>query len=95
MSIAMNRIDNIRKFIFQSPIKFKDHNIFITVSIGVSEFPTHGKNMDTVLRFADKALYRAKLAGRNRIFSFDRKTDGDTSDPVIVHKKTFITGSSG
>jgi len=38
-----------------------------TVSIGVSGFPTHGQNRDDLLRQADRALYRAKNEGRNRV----------------------------
>lgn len=94
MTSALRRMEDIRKFVFKSPIKVRDHNIFTTVSVGVSEFPTHGRSMDRILRLADKALYRAKLAGRNRIFSFDRKTDGDSSDRILIHKKSFVTGNS-
>ncbi|NPV75713.1 MAG: PAS domain S-box protein [Anaerolineae bacterium] len=39
----------------------------ITVSIGVSAFPGHGRTMETLLKAADLALYRAKNEGRNRI----------------------------
>jgi|GEM_PF-3208421 len=41
----------------------------ITVSVGISLFPTHGKNGETLLRFADAALYRAKREGRDRIIT--------------------------
>ena len=39
----------------------------ITLSIGVAVYPQHGRNMETVLRTADSALYRAKQEGRDRI----------------------------
>jgi diguanylate cyclase (GGDEF)-like protein len=39
----------------------------ITVSIGVAAFPEHGTQRDTLVHSADKALYQAKLDGRNRI----------------------------
>ena len=39
----------------------------VTVSIGVSELPTDGKDMRTVIDRADKRLYEAKHAGRNRV----------------------------
>lgn len=39
----------------------------VTVSIGISEFPTQTNSMDELFRLADKALYEAKSEGRNRI----------------------------
>ncbi len=39
----------------------------ITLSIGVALFPDHGEDKDTILRAADRALYKAKEAGRNRV----------------------------
>ncbi len=39
----------------------------VTVSIGLSHFPAHGSTVETLLSAADKALYEAKNAGRNRV----------------------------
>jgi diguanylate cyclase (GGDEF)-like protein len=39
----------------------------VTVSIGVAELPTDGKDMRTVIDRADNRLYQAKNAGRNRV----------------------------
>ena len=39
----------------------------ITISAGVAAFPDHGANVTTLLRLADRALYRAKDLGRNRV----------------------------
>jgi len=41
----------------------------ITVSIGVSAFPTHGATPEGLLDVADKAMYRAKSLGRDRTCS--------------------------
>ena|SRR5438270_4673946 len=42
-------------------------SVSVTVSIGVAEPSTRNHNVDQVIRAADKALYRAKGAGRNRV----------------------------
>jgi diguanylate cyclase (GGDEF)-like protein len=39
----------------------------ITLSAGVAVFPDHGTTAEEVLRAADRALYTAKLAGRDRV----------------------------
>lgn len=41
----------------------------LTVSIGISRFENDIKNHDALVSKADKALYRAKEAGRNRVVS--------------------------
>jgi diguanylate cyclase (GGDEF)-like protein len=47
----------------------------VTTSIGVAVFPTHGDSLGAVLVAADKALYRAKQEGRNRVCSAERGGD--------------------
>ncbi len=39
----------------------------VTISLGVSYFPQHGKDGETLLQAADAALYQAKRTGRNRV----------------------------
>ena len=41
----------------------------LTISIGVATFPEHAQARDTLLDAADKAMYRAKSEGRNRVCS--------------------------
>jgi diguanylate cyclase (GGDEF)-like protein len=38
-----------------------------TCSVGVALFPAHGADVETLIHFADLALYEAKNAGRNRV----------------------------
>lgn len=40
-----------------------------TISIGLSEYPTDAKEKDTLIDKADKALYKAKTTGKNKICS--------------------------
>jgi diguanylate cyclase (GGDEF)-like protein len=39
----------------------------ITVSVGVASFPIHAASMDGLVEAADRALYRAKELGKNRV----------------------------
>jgi diguanylate cyclase (GGDEF)-like protein len=45
----------------------------VTVSIGVATYPGDGSSIAGVIDCADKALYQAKSAGRNRVFKYDEK----------------------
>ncbi|MHB2024357.1 MAG: GGDEF domain-containing protein, partial [Mycobacteriales bacterium] len=40
--------------------------VAVTVSVGAAVFPAHGPTAATLLRSADRALYAAKAAGRDR-----------------------------
>ena len=40
---------------------------FITLSLGVAIYPAHGSTSEIVLQSADKALYKAKTEGRDRV----------------------------
>jgi diguanylate cyclase (GGDEF)-like protein len=42
----------------------------ITVSLGVASYPEDGGNLDVILDKADKAMYRAKQHGRNRVVAY-------------------------
>jgi diguanylate cyclase (GGDEF)-like protein len=65
---AVQRAEELRVAI--GDIQLLDNGIDlpkVTVSIGVAVFPDHGYTADDLLRSADKALYRAKNAGRDRV----------------------------
>jgi len=41
----------------------------VSVSVGVASYPAHGRTPETLLDVADKAMYRAKSLGRDRVCS--------------------------
>jgi diguanylate cyclase (GGDEF)-like protein len=47
----------------------------VTISCGVADYPTHGVTRDEVMAAADRALYLAKQAGRNRVAPADLKKE--------------------
>lgn len=58
--------EEIRKSILSSKyIKRIYSNFPVTISIGISSYPTDDENIDSVIEKADKAMYYAKQIGRN------------------------------
>jgi diguanylate cyclase (GGDEF)-like protein len=47
------------------PYDIEGTTVSITISAGVSIYPVHGQNADTLMKSADLALYEAKSAGKN------------------------------
>jgi diguanylate cyclase (GGDEF)-like protein len=50
-----------------------EHRLHVTVSIGISSYPDHGENGETLIKNADTAMYHAKQCGRDNYQFF--KTD--------------------
>lgn len=48
------------------PYMIDQHELVLTTSIGISIYPDHGRDADTLLRNADMAMYAAKESGRSR-----------------------------
>ena len=49
----------------KEPIKVGDHSLNTSASIGVAMFPDNGKNITTLIKNADTAMYHAKNLGKN------------------------------
>jgi len=50
---------------FQQPIEIENYTLNITLSIGVSFYPDDGKDIISLFKYADVAMYEAKENGRN------------------------------
>jgi diguanylate cyclase (GGDEF)-like protein len=60
MNVAHRVKDAMRR-----PFLIDGHEIFVTASIGISLFPEDGDDCDSLLKFADTAMYHAKNCGKN------------------------------
>ena len=62
------RADFYKKAIQDIEVNFKGMSMgHVTASMGVAVFPDHGRTAKTLLEVADRALYRSKNDGRNRV----------------------------
>ena len=74
MDIARDLAQSLCGDISEKHLQIEDGPSGITVSIGVLSVQTpHGDNPQQLIKLADKALYEAKFAGRNRIAMSDYK----------------------
>jgi diguanylate cyclase (GGDEF)-like protein len=63
-------IQKISKRIVSSlalPMTVNNMEMRVSASIGVAVYPHHGRDADALIAMADKQMYFAKLAGKNRI----------------------------
>lgn len=56
-----------------------DHEIYISVSIGVSSCPDDSVDTHTLMKFADTAMYYAKSAGKNTYRIFEASMPGEAA----------------
>jgi diguanylate cyclase (GGDEF)-like protein len=64
---ALDVAERIRIAIEHSPLVLDGKTIHITVSIGVTSYPSEGHSLDVLLAQADQKMYKAKHGGRNRV----------------------------
>ncbi|PLY60320.1 bifunctional diguanylate cyclase/phosphodiesterase [Herbaspirillum sp. BH-1] len=62
------------------PWQAGDREFQVTASIGVSRYPADGKDVETLLKQADSAMYRAKEQGRNNFQFFAPWMDTQVSN---------------
>ena len=51
--------------VLQTPFQLSGHEVTITASIGITVCPDDASDSETLIKYADTAMYRAKQAGRN------------------------------
>jgi diguanylate cyclase (GGDEF)-like protein len=55
---------------FQAPIEVNGRHLMISISVGASVYPDHGRDAEALLRAADAALFHAKSLGRSQLVVF-------------------------
>ena len=67
---AADVAERIRLAIGARPLAINGQNVFASVSIGFATYPEDGRTLDALAARADRALYRAKQEGRNRVVRY-------------------------
>jgi len=72
---AMSVAERIRREVESIVLKTGEGPVPGSVSIGVALFPAHGRTASDLLAAADRAVYKAKALGRNRVCAFAERDD--------------------
>ncbi|MED1204257.1 EAL domain-containing protein [Heyndrickxia acidicola] len=69
--------------IFHEPFMINEQDYYITPSIGISMYPSDGKDAESLIKNADSALYRVKQKGRGH-FQFYRSDMNEAFPSYIL-----------
>ena len=68
------------------PFLVRGTNHFLSASIGIVVFPEDGGSVETLLKNADAAMYRAKDAGRSRFEFFSKKLNAESRRKIELER---------
>ncbi len=73
-SEALHRATRLNRTVFLTPFQYEKNMGAkkLTASVGLALYPEHGKDHHEIVASADRALYRAKAEGKNRVCVFDK-----------------------
>jgi diguanylate cyclase (GGDEF)-like protein len=96
--------------LFHQPFTVDDKQLYLSASIGISQAPLDGMEVDVLVRKADAAMYQAKADGRNRSHFYTNAMtayaqeriqlegllrDAITSNELSVHFQPKVETQSG
>ncbi|KGR76942.1 putative bifunctional diguanylate cyclase/phosphodiesterase [Ureibacillus sinduriensis] len=73
--------------IFEKPFTFNNHEFYSTVSVGISQFPQHGTNLDNLMVNAELAMYVSKSRKGNQFELFKHKLVGKNDHILVLETK--------
>ncbi len=67
LETAYERAEMWRQDFAETAIEYEGIELFATFSAGAASYPEHGSTDEAILQAADRALYRSKDAGKNKV----------------------------
>jgi diguanylate cyclase (GGDEF)-like protein len=81
LEVTTDRAEHVRNTIKNLQVFYLNHPLGpVSISAGVTVIPRHGMSVQSALRQADRALYRAKNAGRDQVMIARIDDDDDDDD---------------
>ncbi|MBN2535830.1 MAG: EAL domain-containing protein [Spirochaetales bacterium] len=87
-SIVAERIIKV----LNKPFFIEGHEIYTGVSIGISLYPTDSNDADTLLKYADNAMYYVKKMGKNGFQYCQKSMNDDVTDKIHIMKNLRKAG---
>ncbi len=79
--IAQSILDSLR-----TPLTIDDHQFYITTSIGITIAPDDSNDPETLLRFADIAMYKAKDNGRDNYAFYTQNLSEKAQEKIQIEQ---------
>ncbi|MEO8037512.1 MAG: EAL domain-containing protein [Betaproteobacteria bacterium] len=68
----------------EQPVPAQGQEFILTASVGISTFPTDGRDMQTLIKHADIAMYRAKDRGKNTFEFYSSHLNADNVERLSL-----------
>jgi diguanylate cyclase (GGDEF)-like protein/PAS domain S-box-containing protein len=81
--------------LLQASFRLQDQDVYSGGSLGMAFYPDDAPDSDTLLRYADMAMYQAKQAGRGAYSCYSQEMDRRAHDDMQLHtrlKEAIIQG---
>jgi diguanylate cyclase (GGDEF)-like protein len=80
---TLSRAEQLRSGVSKLVIRHGGQHLgAVTVSIGIACYPAHGSTLKDLITAADRALYKAKADGRNRVVAAISNSTSETLSSV-------------
>ncbi|SFP73262.1 EAL domain-containing protein [Enterovibrio norvegicus] len=70
----------------RKPYHIVDNTIVVSASIGICEYPAHGRDGETLIRNADTAMYCAKRQGRDQYRIYSDEMTTEINEHIETHR---------
>lgn len=71
----------------QEAFELKEHQVYSGGSVGLAYFPDDANDNDTLLRYADMAMYQAKRGGRGSYACYSQDMDSRVHEDMLLYAR--------
>ncbi|MDI6812302.1 MAG: EAL domain-containing protein [Desulfitobacteriaceae bacterium] len=72
--------------VFSEPFILSEEEVFVTSSIGISLYPTDGRDIESLIKHADTAMYCAKESGHNNFQFFTTALNSSAQERLEIER---------